>query len=129
MRFFSAVLGPYEAFNRGWHRIFGAVSPVLCVAGVAWILKGQGADTNRLVAMFFLSERSLRAVQLGLIVFLLALSNAFGMSWRGYAFGIALGYGVYAGVDLLLVAMRTQYGRGILSLQSLVTTTANESKI
>ena len=121
---FSAVLGPYEGFNRVWRKVFGAVSLVLCVVGGLWIMTAQGADTNRLVALFYLSERSLRVVQLGLIVFLFALSRAFGMTWRNYAFGIALGYGVYAGVDLLLVAMRTQYGQAILSLQSLATTTA-----
>ena len=72
----------------------------------------------------FVTLRSLRIVQLGLLLLLFVLARSLGLSWRSYSFGIALGYGLYAAVDLVLAAVRTQFGEGIWHLHSLLTTTA-----
>jgi len=44
-------------------------------------------------------------VQCGLVLFLLVFSRYLGTSWRQKSFGVALGFGAFASVELSLVAM------------------------
>jgi hypothetical protein len=50
-------------------------------------------------------QRSVRFVQFGLIVFLLLFSRYLGVSRRQFSFGIALGFGVFASVELVVLAL------------------------
>jgi hypothetical protein len=50
-------------------------------------------------------QRSVRFVQFGLVVFLLLFSRYLGVSRRQHSFGIALGFGGFAGVELVLLAL------------------------
>jgi hypothetical protein len=52
-------------------------------------------------------QRSIRIVQLGLILFLLLFSRFLGVSRKQLSFGIALGFGLFAGVELLLYALNS----------------------
>jgi hypothetical protein len=52
-------------------------------------------------------QRSVRFVQFGLIVFLLLFSRYLGVSRRHYSFGTALGFGFFAGTELLLLALNS----------------------
>ena len=87
---------------------------------VATVVFGSGAETYRFVQVINLSQLGLRAVQVGLLVLLFATARALGLSWRTYSFGIALGYGTYAIVDLILSAIRVEYGLPVLRMVSLV---------
>ncbi len=49
-------------------------------------------------------QRSVRVVQCGLMLFLLVFSRYLGTNWRQKSFGIALGFGAFASVELSLVA-------------------------
>jgi hypothetical protein len=44
------------------------------------------------------------------LLFLFIFASALSISWRHYTFGIALGFGIYAAVELLLVSTRLQAG-------------------
>jgi hypothetical protein len=46
-----------------------------------------------------------RVIQCGLILFLLVFSRYLGVSWRQHSFGIALGFGGFAGVELTMLAL------------------------
>jgi hypothetical protein len=61
-------------------------------------------------------QRSVRFVQFGLVVFLLLFSRYLGVSRRQHNFGIALGFGGYAGVELVLLALSSG---GLLHKQGL----------
>lgn len=50
-------------------------------------------------------QRSVRLVQFGLILFLLLFSRFLGVSRRQLVFGIALGFGFFAGMELMLLAL------------------------
>jgi hypothetical protein len=54
-------------------------------------------------------QRSVRVVQCGLVLFLLVFSRYLGMSWRQKSFGIAMGLGSFAIVELSLVALGTGF--------------------
>src|SRR5215471_4670552 len=51
------------------------------------------------------TERCVRVIQCGLVLFLLVFSRYLGISWRQPSFGIALGFGSFAGVELAVVAL------------------------
>jgi hypothetical protein len=121
---FGFVLQPYDAFRRIWRTMFLCSAVGLTMISVAWIAFGSGAPTDRVSETINLTLRSLRVIQAGILLFLFALARSLGLGWRSYVFGIALGYGIYAIVDLVLVAMRTEYGNAVWHLQSLLSTTA-----
>jgi hypothetical protein len=49
-------------------------------------------------------------IQLGLLVVLFGASRFLGFSWRNLSFGIALGLGLFAAVELAVTAVRAAYG-------------------
>ena len=55
-------------------------------------------------------ERSVQGRQCGLLVFLFLLSFYFGLPWRNHVFGIALGFGLFASIELVASAVRSQIG-------------------
>jgi hypothetical protein len=65
-------------------------------------------------------QRSIRIVQIGLLVAIFAFGSYLALSWRNYNFGIALGYGLYASVNLVSSVV-SEY----LGVHRLGTTVAN----
>jgi hypothetical protein len=121
---FSSVVRPYRAFNYVGTMLFILAAICLAIVALLMVVFGSGPGINRLAYAVFVTLRSLRIVQLGLLLLLFLLARSLGLSWRSYSFGIALGYGLYAAVDLVLVAVRAEFGEGIWHLHSLLTTTA-----
>jgi hypothetical protein len=81
---------------------------MLMVAGVVAASSGSG-DQEPLQAGILTLQRSVRVVQVGLVLFLLVFSRYLGISWKQKSFGIALGLGAYAGVELMLVALNATF--------------------
>ena len=63
-----------------------------------------------IVKIFFIMERSVRIIQLGLILVLLGLSKYLHLRWKNYLFGIALGFGFYALMALTGLTVLMYYG-------------------
>ena len=78
----------------------------------------SGADVwSQAVAMAVTSlQRSVRLVQCGLILFLLLFSRYLGVSKRQQSFGIALGFGLFSAVELVLLAL---YSGGYLGVPTM----------
>jgi hypothetical protein len=51
-------------------------------------------------------QRCVRVIQCGLVLFLLLFARYLGVSWKQQSFGIAAGFGAFAGVELVAVALR-----------------------
>ena len=64
-------------------------------------------DQSPMVHALTTLGRSVRIVQFGLILFLLLFSRFLGVSRKQVSFGIALGFGLAAGVELLLYALNS----------------------
>lgn len=58
-------------------------------------------------------DRAVSVVQCGLLVLLVLLARFLSFQWRSYAFGIALGLGFFASVELGLSAIRTELGLSV----------------
>ena len=68
------------------------------------------APPIRVVAAVFDFERGVRVMQVGFFLLLMLLSRALKNCWRQPVFGIALGFGVFASVELMLVSFVLAHG-------------------
>ena len=84
----------------------------------------SGGAGDRLVAVVFAFDRSVRLMQVGLFLLLMFLCRSLKNCSRQQVFGIALGFGVFASVELILVSIVMWYGNGHASTISLLKSTA-----
>jgi len=73
-----------------------------CVVAAASSVTAEGP----LVAAVLAVQRCVRVTQCGLVLFLLLFARYLGVSWKQRSFGIALGFGSFAGVELFCSALR-----------------------
>src|SRR5713226_5650467 len=71
---------------------------MLLVAGV--VLAASPSANEPLVRAVLTVQRCVRVIQCGLVLFLLFFSKYLGVSWRQRSFGIALGFGGFASIEL-----------------------------
>lgn len=83
---------------------------------LAWGVPARG--TGRLVPTFHMLQRTQDLLLCGLLLFLFLFGRYFHVSWRSYAFGIALGLGVFAASDLGTYAIRSQIEPGRANLST-----------
>jgi hypothetical protein len=76
---------------------------MLLVAGVVSVSTGS-SDQPPWMDAILTAQRCVRIVQVGMVLFLLFFSRYMGVSRRQQSFGIALGFGSFAVVELVLVA-------------------------
>jgi len=102
---FLDVFRPYHALKDLGSVLFKwAALVMLLVAGVVASGNGiphQGPVVQAIVAV----QRCVRVIQCGLILFLLVFARYLGVSRRQHSFGIALGFGAFAAVELAVVAL------------------------
>ncbi|HUB01454.1 MAG TPA: hypothetical protein VL983_02165 [Terriglobales bacterium] len=114
----TAVLGfkvIHEIFLdifRPYHSLRDLGTPVFKWAGVVMLLVSVVVAASNTFAQdpiihaVATLQRSVRMVQVGLILFLVLFSRFLGVSRKQYSFGISLGFGVFAGTELMLLALR-----------------------
>jgi len=113
----NAILGFYvihEIFVdvfRPYHALRDLGTPVFKWAGAVMLLVSIVVAASNSFSQFPLiqaittMQRSVRMVQFGLILFLVIFSRFLGVSRRHLSFGVALGFGSFAGLELMLLAM------------------------
>lgn len=109
---FTKLFAPYEGI-----RYFAKV--VVLWSAAALVATGafsaaffhHVAFSVPVLTIFVVLDRSLRIVQLGLILSLFALSGYLHLRWKNFTFGIALGFGFYALTQLATWTVRIYYGQ------------------
>src|SRR5271155_748769 len=76
---------------------------MLLVAGVVSVSPNP-SDAAPWVQAITTAQRCVRIIQVGMVLFLLFFARYLGVSRRQHSFGIALGFGTFAVVELLLIA-------------------------
>lgn len=94
---------------------------LLAIIG-AWSSSETSADG--VVAAVFAFDRSVRLMQCGLFLLLMLLGRFLRNCWRQPAFGIALGFGVFASIELILISIVMSYGSSEGATLSLVKSAA-----
>jgi hypothetical protein len=117
---FKNLLTPYPALRRLAAQIFRGATVFLVLLGCVLIYAQPVGEQSRIQAAFFLVEQVGRILEVGLLVFLFVFASVFGLHWRQYLFGIALGLGIFVTVELVAVTLRTQFGFHANSIFSMI---------
>jgi len=119
---FLDVFRPYHTLKDLGTLLFKWAGVVMLLVSVV-VAFSNSFDQSLLVHALTTLQRSVRIVQLGLILFLILFSGFLGVSWKQVSFGISLGFGLFAGVELLLYALNSGgfVKQGILNLINMVT--------
>lgn len=113
---FSHVLRPYEGLRRGGILVFRWVVILLALTAVGVAVVGPSNEPSFAVTGAVVAERSIDVMQCGMLVLLFLFASYFALTWRNYVFGIALGFGVIASVELLAAAVASQSSESVSSL-------------
>jgi hypothetical protein len=108
---FKDAFRPYEALRDLSVILFRWSSLVVLLVGVMWAINSaHKSDNGAIVDTILLAERSVRLMQCGLVFFLLLFSEYLGISRRSPLFGISLGFGLFAAVNMLVTTAMTHHG-------------------
>jgi hypothetical protein len=101
---FLDVFRPYHTLKDLGTMLFRWAGVVMLMVS-AVVALSNSSDHTRLAHAVIMLQRSVRLVQTALILFLLLFSRFLGVSRRQQSFGIALGFGLFAGVELVILAL------------------------
>jgi hypothetical protein len=103
---FIDVFRPYHMLKDLGTVLFKWTGVVMLLVSVV-VAFSNSAQSDPLVQAVTTLQRSVRMVQCGLILFLLLFSRFLGVSRKQQGFGIALGFGLFASVELILIALNS----------------------
>lgn len=90
----------YPALNGPGRYLFcGSIVVLLLIAAIVGV-SAPATSPNFLFNATYALDRTVSVLQCGLLISLFAFSRYFALSWRSHAFGIALGLGIFASVEL-----------------------------
>jgi hypothetical protein len=107
---FSSVFQSYPALKEFGGVLFRWATVVLVLVAVTLVAYSSGNEVNRFTLSLTIVDRIVDIVQCGLLVLLILLARFLSFSWTNYTFGIALGLGFFASMELGISALRAQYG-------------------
>ena len=100
---FLDVFRPYHALQDLGTPVFTWAGAVMVL--VAVVIAGSNSNQHIILLAILTLQRSVRTVQFGLVLFLVIFARFLGISRKQLCFGISLGFGFFAGVELLLLAV------------------------
>lgn len=109
---FNRLFAPYEGIRQFAKMVLLWTFVILIIgASVSALLYHQVQYSVPVLTAFLMLERSFRAVELGLILVLFALSKYLHLRWKNLSFGVALGFGFYDVIALASTIVRAYYGK------------------
>jgi hypothetical protein len=121
---FAVVLKPYSSLRQTADSIFRwGIAALLLIAALLSVYQSWGPFSARFAAGLNLVDRTADIVQCGLLLALILFSRYLRLTWHSYAFGIAVGLGIFATVDLAISAILMESGKLAPAGQTLLQTT------
>jgi hypothetical protein len=106
---FLVSFKPYEALREFGEMIFSWCLLLLVIIAFLTAFMQSGAEDGRVYIALSTGERSIRILQCGLVFFIFVFSRYLGISPRHQLFGIAVGFGTFAGVEMIGTLILKQY--------------------
>ncbi len=106
---FLVSFKPYEALREFGEMIFSWCLLLLVIIGTLTAFMQGSADDGRIYLALTTGERSIRILQCGLVFFIFVFSKYLGISRKHQLFGIALGFGSFACIEMIAMLLRDQY--------------------
>ena len=101
---FLNVFRPYHTLKDLGTVLFKWAALVMLSVAIV-VAAASPADQSPIVQAVTTVERCVRVIQCGLVLFLLSFSRYLGVSWRQHSFGIILGFGCFASLELTAFAL------------------------
>jgi hypothetical protein len=102
LELFRDAFRPYEALRELSTILFRWCVLVVLLLGGMWAVTSiHTFDLEALMGVILLGDRSVRLMQCGMVFFLLLFSEYLGISRKNVMFGIAVGFGFFAAIDML----------------------------
>jgi hypothetical protein len=101
---FKEAFRPYEALRDLSVILFRwCALVVLLVAGMSAITSWHTNQMDNITNGIYLVDRSVRMMQCGLVFFMLLFSEYLGISRRNVVFGVSVGFGFFAAINMLVM--------------------------
>ena len=100
--------------------IFRWACGLLLLLSIVNAFSNQQTSADRVVSAVLAFDRSVRVMQCGLFFLLIILCRFLRNCWRQHVFGIALGFGIFASIELMLVSIVMHFGDGPVAILSVV---------
>ena len=97
---------------------------LLLLLSIVSAFSSQQTSADRVVSAVLAFDRSVRVMQCGLFLLLVILCRFLRNCWRQHVFGIAVGFGVFASIELVLVSIVMHFGDGPVAIVSFVKSAA-----
>jgi hypothetical protein len=119
---FTDVLRPFHALRDFSSMLFRWAGAVVMLIAIMAAMNSMKSGFPLITAGLLSLERSVRVMQCGLVLFLLMFSRYLGISRRHRSFGIALGFGIFAAIELAVIGLRVTgvVNPTVLNLASMV---------
>jgi len=117
---FAHLFSSHPALRTLATRIFWGALVALVLLGSLVVYLETPARQSGLANAIFIVEEAVRILELGLMMFLFFFSSVFGLHWRQSAFGILLGLGIFATVELITVTMLSHVDKSAGQIFSLI---------
>lgn len=109
---FRNLVREHDSVRKFGVRALIVIGAVVCLIAILVMPYGSQLEKSTMMRQMahgmLVLQRSIRIVQIGLLVTIFAFGSYLALSWRNYNFGIALGYGLYASVNLVS-SVATEY--------------------
>jgi len=105
---FQQAFRDYPALCNLGKGLFRGATAVLLLVGISLAWLKPAAELRMLMSKFDLVEQTVCLMQCGLVIVLLVFSRKIGLSLQSRIFGIALGFGILASVNLATFAIRSR---------------------
>ena len=88
----------------------GTAVVVLVLLGCMLAASQPSGEHHPLTKTFLILDEAARILEVGLLFFLFLFASVFGLHWRQYVFGMALGLGFFTAVELVRLSLRVHFG-------------------
>jgi hypothetical protein len=100
----------YPALDQTGKLLFQGTTIVLLLVALGLAVFAPGGGAGLLLKATYALDRTASILQCGLLISLFLFSRYFALSWRSHAFGIALGLGIFASMELASSAVWLRLG-------------------
>src|SRR3974390_2448468 len=101
---FKEAFRPYEALRDLSVILFRWCAIVVLLVAAMWaVTSWKATDIDNITSAIYLVGRCVRMMQCGLVFFMLFFSEYLGISRRNVVFGISVGFGFFAAVNMLVM--------------------------
>jgi hypothetical protein len=110
----------YEGIQSLGSTLFRWACAVMILIAIVGAATFQQSSADRVLTAVLALDRNMRQMQCGVFLLVLLLCRFFKNFWRDQVFGIALGFGIFAAVELALVTILSRFGIEHIASVSLI---------